>query len=184
MSLWSPLLPTCIIQLDFRLYFFSLHSPSAHLIPALARLFSFICFISLYCHNVADHECSHRSLVQLISEVVLLQIGSLNLDSLHSFSGLRFQGEKTEERMDKHTLGRLAQENVKNFGRERKENNICASECITVFFSNWADGSEIAFSGFFFVCLFFFCQRSRDGWNAIYLWPHFTGTNVKAWLSY
>lgn len=69
-------------------------SPSAHLISALARLFSFICFIPLYCHNVADPECSHRSLLQLISEVVPLQIGSLNLVSLHSFSGLHFQGGK------------------------------------------------------------------------------------------
>lgn len=71
-------------------------SPSAHLISALARLFSFICFIPLYCHNVADPECSHRSLVQLISEVVPLQIGSLNLVSLHSFSGLHFQGKRLQ----------------------------------------------------------------------------------------
>lgn len=112
MFLWSPLLPTGLTQLDFRLFFFSLHSPSAHLISVLARLFPFICFIPLYCHNVADHECSHRSLVQLISEVVLLQIGSLNLVSLHSFSGLHFQGEKAAERMDQHSFGRLAHENV------------------------------------------------------------------------
>lgn len=135
-SLWSPLLPTGITQLDFRLFFFSFHSPPAHLISALARLFSFICFIPLYCHNVADHECSHRSLVQLISEVVLLQIGSLNLVSLHSFSGLHFQGEKAVERMDKHTLGRLAHENVKNFGKEGRENHVWASECTMVFFWN------------------------------------------------
>lgn len=90
MSLCTPLQPWGITQLDFRLFF----PPSAHLISALARLFSFICFIPLYCHNVADPECSHRSLVQLISEVVLLQIGSLNLVFLHSFSVLDFQAEK------------------------------------------------------------------------------------------
>lgn len=90
MSLRTPLQPWGITQLDFRLFF----PPSAHLISALARLFSFICFIPLYCHNVADPECSHRSLVQLISEVVLLQIGSLNLVFLHSFSVLDFQAEK------------------------------------------------------------------------------------------
>lgn len=56
-------------------------SPSARLIPALARLFSFICLAPLYCHNAADPESSHRSLVQLISEVAALQIRSLNLVS-------------------------------------------------------------------------------------------------------
>lgn len=54
-------------------------SPSARLIPALTRLFSFICLAPLYCHNAADPESSHRSLVQLISEVAALQIRSLNL---------------------------------------------------------------------------------------------------------
>lgn len=54
-------LPWGITQLDFRLFF---SSPCAHLIPAPARVFSFICFIPAYCHNVAgqsaltDHCCS------------------------------------------------------------------------------------------------------------------------------
>lgn len=68
-------------------------SPSARLIPALARLFSFICLAPLYCHNAADPESSHRSLVQLISEVAALQIRSLNFVSPyirwrdHTFGG-------------------------------------------------------------------------------------------------
>lgn len=119
-SLWSPLLPTGKTQLDFRLFFFpSLRYPSAHLISALARLFSFISFFPLYCHNVADHECSHISLVQIISEVVLLQIGSLNLVSLHLFCELHFQGEKAVERTDEHTLGR------KELQNRRKEEYCC-----------------------------------------------------------